>query len=85
MIIELQEIIDVFVATEEIRRLALFFARTAALRAKMFLAHLRLGPIGFFVDAIPAFVGRKVDVVVLARTRRRSSARSRSGGAGWSG
>jgi hypothetical protein len=70
LIVKSQQILHVFVTAEEIRRLAFFFARPSALGAKMLIAnHLSVGPIGFFVDAVPAFISRKIDIVVFGKCR----------------
>jgi hypothetical protein len=68
---------------EEISRLLLFFARPSAFGAKMLLAHLGLGPIRFFMNAIPAFIGTEINILV-SRNSRKSSAPFRSGEAAWS-
>ena len=65
LIIVFHQRIDMLATAIEISGFFRFFDRTAAFRAKVLFADLGFGPEAFFVDAIPAFIRRKVDVVLL--------------------
>ena len=68
LIVKSQQILNVFATAEEISGFGFLFAGPAAFGAKMVLTHdLGIGPIGFFVNAIPAFIGRKINVVVFGK------------------
>ena len=64
-VIELQKLVDVFTASEEIGRLLFLHYWTTTFWADVLRANLSFGPIGLFVDAIPTFVGAKIGIIVF--------------------
>ena len=69
LVIELEKIVDIFAASEEIRWLLFLHYWTATFWADMFWTNLSFSPIGLFVDTIPTFIGAKIGVVVSNERR----------------
>ena len=64
-VIELQKLVDIFAASEEIGRLLFLHYWTTTFWADVLRTDLSFSPIGLFVDAIPTFVGAKIGIIVF--------------------